>query len=127
MENATPIDVSTWTWGTEIEAVITKAVGEVLRQEFAESPPQVWLPFQYTLDGDPLRLNLELALGPSKDENAEWTFHLADIFEDACDSHKFADGTYDVSEMEHIIRPMIHGLRELADKLEGRIMQPPTD
>lgn len=116
------LDLSTWGWGIDWDVVIGKSVTDVIRRALSDSPPALSLDFQYKQEGDPLTLTIRLPFGPYEDDGCEWEVPLSTVVDDALEWCERSDTKLiDADDGARIYRPIAHGLRKLADRIDAKI------
>jgi hypothetical protein len=137
VEHSDDIDLTTWTFFNHVDpdlgvltlkqiAKIQSVVTNVLRQEFAESPPRLGFPAKYEPkeDGyggpavsDPVTMYVGVSLGRA-DDQCVYSVSLEAVVDDVIGDLGRDDKVYD-PEGHDVCRKIAIRLRELAAKLEN--------
>lgn len=121
------VDLTTWSWGLDIERLVSKHVSDVVREALDSSPPR--LIFNAVYDApDPLEMTIELPFGPAEGEDAEWTISLRDALADSVRGMRGGanmDGVIDPAQSD-CLATIPKALRELADWLEAQCAPAPA-
>ena len=137
-----PIDLTTWFDDTEYDnglggLVLRGAVAQIsdlLRKVFADSPPRMGLPFEWSSpkqwrlkasDGrkgpavtDPVMLYVDLPLCETDDAFVSYSLSLEDCIDDVIELQTSWDDDDDKTEGRRICGELAARLRQLADKID---------